>query len=271
MMLGLILTKLMPATTQKIKDSFALQYWGKGVGKSKIGKRIETLIRFYLAHSNKNKGDILEKSHKDFWRNEIDAEWYQKSEARFHDATLPPLAPHIAALNRLIKDTKTRTLCEIGTGDGMLLSHLKNTLASHLTFIGLDLSEQRMALNRNQFSDINFLACDAFDWISQRSEDHTVYITNGGVMEYFSQASLEALFKQIRTEQPHSIISLFHEPIAPDHDLNHDVESRLTLGGEFSYSHNYPKLLERAGFTIQHLEEESHPAGYRALTIIATV
>ncbi|MES2661675.1 MAG: class I SAM-dependent methyltransferase [Pseudomonadota bacterium] len=270
MLIGFILTRLMPQKTQRIKKSFALQYWGRGIGKNKISKRMESVIRFYLAHATKNRDDELEKIHKHFWERQINLNWYEKSQQRFESSTLPVLEPHVKTLKAILENTHISTVCEIGTGDGMFLNHLRQTLHSPTNFIGLDLSAERIAFNSHQFPGLHFFAGDVFEWINHTSTDNTLYVTNGGVFEYSSQKTLTAFFNKIKLQQPGSIIALFHESLALDHKLSTDNESRLTCGGEFSFSHNFPFLFKQAEFRVQHLEEENHPAGYRALTIIAS-
>ena len=277
MCLGFLLSKAMPGRTAEVKDSFTLHYWGGGKAETRVGEKVEALIRFYVANTDNaaSGGEKLEMLHKDFWRSKIDLDWYDNSSDRFERELLPELIPLVEKLKGILAPTNIETVCEIGTGDGRFLSYLREVLQQPIRYIGIDLSADRMDFNRKTYPDTQFVSGDAFEWITSQSSDNTLYVTNGGVLEYFTQRALESLLSHIAREQSGGMLAFFHEPLVPDHDLAKHFSSRLTSAGEYSFSHNYPHLIETAGFAIRHQQEAFEPMGYppgcRTMTIFAEV
>jgi len=98
-----------------------------------------------------------------------------------------------------------------------------------------------------------FEAADATQWIPEHASSNSVFVTNGGVFEYFLQEELETLFKFFADQRKPAAVALV-ETIGTDHNLEREKDS-LIYGREMSFSHNYPHLLEQAGFTIKHQSE----------------
>ena len=167
-----------------------------------------------------------------------------------------------------------RHLYEIGCGGGRVLAYLANRFPQFEELIGIDLGAERIAANRSLHTDprLHFHATDAMKWIPAHAQPKSVFIANGGVLEYFLEEELSRLFAWIATEcAPTAVV--FIETIGTDHDLDAEPQS-LVYGREMSFSHNYPRLLEGAGFSIRHRSEcegDMRDGGGRWIRLVASV
>ncbi|MEZ4266581.1 MAG: methyltransferase domain-containing protein [Myxococcota bacterium] len=269
---GGVLARLLPGRAAAITQDFTRSYWDAAASGSRAGRLVDSLIRFHLAHSRagRDDGKSLESIHKRFWSEKRDVEWFERSSQDFETKALPHLRGPVADLAARLAGKEPARVCEIGTGDGRFLEYLSQNLPPGPAYVGLDLSAERIELNRGLYPDFEFHSGDAEDWIRENGIDRTLYVTNGGVFEYFSLSSLIELLAFIDRTQPDSAVALFFEPIAADHDLTSELDSRLTTAGEYSFSHNYAHLLGRAGFRLESFIDDT-VAGYRAITLYATL
>jgi cyclopropane fatty-acyl-phospholipid synthase-like methyltransferase len=177
--------------------------------------------------------------------------WKDRFERMFlkHDVEV------IDALEEEMKGLAFERLYEIGCSGGQVLEYLAERLASLQRLTGIDLGEDQIAANRKQYdnSKMVFEAADATQWIPEHASSNSVFVTNGGVFEYFLQEELETLFKFFADQRKPAAVALV-ETIGTDHNLEREKVS-LIYGREMSFSHNYPHLLEQAGFTIKHQSE----------------
>lgn len=270
-LLGHVLAIIFPARRQYFEENLNSPYWGKHLSTSRWSRVVDSLIRYYLAHSDKKSGgDKLEGLHKDFWSKKIDPDWYQTSSSRFEESGLLALKPKLEQLFEKIEGRPITAVCEIGTGDGKLIAYLRDHLPGPKRFIGIDLFADRIAVNNQLYPEIEFYAGDAGSWIEQNSADGTLFVTNGGVLEYFSQQSLEKLLEFLAGSQAASMMAIFHEPVLDGHDLSSQMESKLTSAGEYTFSHNHQYLFEKSGFRVLYCADDRE-AGYRGVTLIAGV
>lgn len=225
-------------------------------------------MRFYLAHSDRGNtgGERLESIHKRFWQSQIEDKWFDNTSKKF-DESIPALEGPVKDLKRFLEQRTHTVVCEIGTGDGRFLDHLRGQLNGVERFIGLDLSERRIALNQSLYSGLEFVAADAQEWVPAQGLRQPLFVTNGGVLEYFRPESLEA-FVQVVVKAGGSL-ALFYEPLVADHDLDREPEAKLTTAGEYSFSHNYPAVCRRAGMNIVSMQVNEN-AGYRGICMIAS-
>lgn len=85
------------------------------------------------------------------------------------------------------------------------------------------------------------------------------------------QKELEDIFQHIAQNLAPAIIGVI-ETLGVDHDLKNEKKS-LLYGRELAFSHNYPHLLEKAGFSIvYHSERTGTPqhGGGRWIRVLAT-
>lgn len=91
----------------------------------------------------------------------------------------------------------------------------------------------------------------------------------GGVLEYLAERSLKELFQILSFSAKNSFF-LLCEPLYDDFDLQHDTISKVT-GNEFSYSHNYPKMLLATQAKIIMQKEVHILDHHRLLVLLAEV
>ena len=116
--------------------------------------------------------------------------------------------------------------------------------------IGIDLSEEQVSINNKKFQDnsrMEFVASDGIVWIMKYAKNNTVFVTYGGVLEYFTERRLADFLSYLRVLE--KIIFVAIEPVGIDHDFDVNPNTQL-YGIERSFSHNYPKLFKDAGFDI---------------------
>lgn len=193
-----------------------------------------------------------------FWGGQAGAEWHETQRQRFAGGTLSDeflryRAPLVTQLKELTAaDARYTTLCEIGTGNGLFLQHLSRELHGIQRFVGIDLNRDQIARNRETYagSALEFVGGEVDDWLRTQATGPTIFIA-AGTLECFTEPELVELLKKIRALAVPAAVGLC-EPV------NIDITTATASAprGNTMYSHNYPHLLQAAGFTRfrQHVE-----------------
>ena len=217
--------------------------------------------------------DHLAYLHRHLWNGDHITTFHASAENRFDDWFLPYQSIVIDALEKdLAAQTpgQFHTLCEIGTGSGIVLDYLSRRLAKPgiSTCIGLDLSPAQVAIDAQRFPACRFIAADACEWIPEHAGPGWIFFCCGGVLEYIPQAALAKLFAHtVANHAPARWVIV--EPVDLAHDLINDTKSR-PFGFESTWSHHYPHLLTQAGMTVIY-QHEIHIIGLRWQLVIAGV
>lgn len=174
----------------------------------------------------------------------------------------------VGPLREALEAGRFSTLCEVGTGNGLVLTALAAQLPFLRRLVGLDLSEAQMARNRAEAKDprLSFEVADAAVWLPAHAEPGWAVLTNAGVFEYFAQAQVAALFEGLAARSP-SCLALI-EPLAEGFDPERAVASR-PYNAEKSFSHPYVAMLQSAGFRVRWRAEQRFD-GVRWLLVVAT-
>ena len=194
--------------------------------------------------------DRLVQQHARFWASDASLPFYQRTSSRLQGMFHGDHQPLAEAVENLLAHESFHTLCEIGCGSGVVLAHFASRLPGITRFVGIDLNAAQIERNTQAFAGdprLEFVAGDAFDWISQHARPGMAYFVYGGVLEYFTQARLQALLELIARQSP--VCIALAEPLAKDHDIDAEPVSR-PHGFELSNSHPYPRLMTDAGLTV---------------------
>lgn len=255
--LGEALALLLPAATRRIEKSGAAH------------TLIERVIVAGLISRHRRAGTLesLAHFHGKFWADKYAVDVHGENAARF-DATVGLNEDLIAAVVGKIEQDRFDRLCEFGCGPGKLLSIIAARVTKPATFIGIDLSAEQTARNVSRSGDerVAFVTSDALAWAREHASERTLYVTYGGVLEYFTEQGVKDLFVAVAKQKPACFA--LAEPIARDFDLAAEDRSRA-FGDELSFSHNYPRLLAEAGFRIEWQTEVS--PGFRWLKLVAVL
>jgi predicted TPR repeat methyltransferase len=206
--------------------------------------------------------------------------WKGNSGDRFHDHYAEPrfnlfIEHHskvIDALAGLVERSGARftRLVEIGCGDGAVLAWCAERLPCISEAIGLDINTaviERISVAHPPGGRLSFANAEARDWLMAHPQAGTVMLANGGVLEYFSQDSLDAILQTLALFPPAAIVLV--EPVSPDHDLqNHN--GSFIFGRERSFSHNHRHRLQEAGFDVM-FGEEMQISGTRWMLMIGFI
>jgi SAM-dependent methyltransferase len=158
-------------------------------------------------------------------------------------------------------------LVEIGTGEGAVLAYCAEHLPGITQAIGLDINASVVAdasARHPPGGKLAFVNTDARTWLAANPQPGTVLLSNGGVLEYFSEAAFDGLLQALAAAAPAAVALV--EPVAPDHDLA-TRRGSFTFGAENSFSHNHRHRLERAGFEVV-FEEATPIFGHRGVMMI---
>lgn len=195
----------------------------------------------------------LAELHKNNWVNQ-GKHFFEITDSRFKNDFLPNASFIFDILRKNLsgREGKFNTLVEIGTGSGSVLNYLSDKFPEIEKLIGIDLSEEQVAINNTKFKEkgrLEFVASDGFDWVKNNAKSNTIFVTYGGVLEYFTEQRLAAFLSYVYGLG--KVIFVAIEPIGVDHDFNVNPNTQL-YGMERSFSHNYPKLFKEAGFNLWH-------------------
>src|SRR6478735_9002609 len=180
------------------------------------------------------------------------------------------LREHARPLEFLRRELSTRScpaLCEIGSGNGLALEYLSRQLPEIGRFVGVDVNAEATDNNarRWQHEDrLGFVAADAVSWIDANTGADWTYFSNAGVLEYLPEERVTELY---RITAQRGGWWLLTEPVYTGYDLSTETRSR-PHGNEFSFCHNHPHLLTRAGWDVVE-QYETEVAGMRFLTLSA--
>ena len=233
---------------------------------------IDRLVKSGLYHRAVARGDLdhLAWYHRQFWQGERAAPYFADDG---RDNPKPLLVKQFKLDDRLAEFLDAHPdlanyLCEIGSGDGRTLDYLRKRFPNLNQYIGLDVSSRQNERNRELYNDtdIRFVTGDANEWIRDHARPQTLYITSGGVLEYFSQRELMVMLSGIAKRAAPAIIAVI-EPLDDNHDLMAENTS-FFYGDERSFSHNYPHIFQQAGYEISFCTEH-HATGYRWICLLA--
>ena len=246
MRLGMIMMKLFWWRARQLEKGKARRTWGA----------FDRILRNGLQAKAFHKGDhaLHRAMFSQYWAHEADTvDWVWQN--RFNDEFLAYNVHLVDALEAYLEEGKYEHLYEIGCGHGQVVEYLANRLKSLSSFVGIDISEIQIEKNKKQYTHpkLSFLAGDALSLIQQEAQSRSIFLTNGGIFEYFLQEEVETIFKHIANNLAPAIVGVI-EPVGADHDLSNEFQS-LIHGGELSFSHNYPYLMKQAGFRVVYQTE----------------
>lgn len=203
-----------------------------------------------------------------FWKGETGDFFYARYRHRFDTSFLGPHRIIVSELVALNAKAGFRRLVEVGCGDGQVLDYLATEMPSVEALVGIDINPTIIERNHATYADrprLSFEHAHAGTWLPRHVSAGTVLLTYGGVMEYFSEPDLRALYTaHAGAAQPGhggaNAVALV-EPLAPEHDMERQRQS-FVFGAESSFSHNYPFLLADCGYDVVFAQEMNH-AGVR--------
>lgn len=244
MLLGASLTWLLSARAQRVlHEGDPMQF----------GSLDRLLVTGWVARARRSGNwDALNGLQQRFWAGQGGALFatVDTVAARFEQRFLKHHLGVVTALEQALQQSPpVGGLCEIGSGNGMVLHYLSQRLLGIPQFIGLDLNPEAARSNTARWPDpkLRFVTGEAVGWLAAHAEPGWVYFSNAGVLEYLTEAKMDEMLTLLAARRP-ALFALI-EPIAPDYALEGETASR-THGAEFTYSHNHPERFRRAGWQI---------------------
>ena len=217
---------------------------------------------------NKNYIDLV-KLHQNYWVNK-GSELFIKTKDAFEDVFLSSWTFIFDELQIKLLNSPVQfyTIVEIGTGNGKVLKYLSKKFPKVKKYVGLDLSPIQTEINKEiykSYSKLEFVAEDAVDWVKKHGRSQTIFVTSGGVLEYFTEEQLLAFLREVNNLGKTIFIAI--EPNDADHDfvLNPNFQ---VYGYERSFSHNYPRIFKLAGFKLWHVSKKPSPENWYNLSFI---
>lgn len=200
-----------------------------------------------------NQADFFERLHTDFWQGEGGAVFSKNCEHRFEDLFLSKQKLDFEQLRKVWNQSQPKHIVEFGCNSGLLLQYMTTELARVHSSTGIEINAEQVRQNQesSEFdSRINFCNADGGQWLFKNGKANSLFVSNGGVLEYFRRERLDEMLTHISDNLGPAIFFAV-EPVADDHDWSKTTES-IPFGEELSFSHNYTDLFESNGFKIVH-------------------
>ena len=159
------------------------------------------------------------------------------------------------------------SVCEIGTGNGLLIEYLASRFTRIERFHGIDLSAEQIARNQAIFAEskVEYIHVEASEYIVRHCRPGTLFVTCG-TFECFTQAELEELL-QLTRRTVNMVAFATCDAVDVDYDAKIDRDSRPR--GNLFYSHNYRYLFEKHGYETCFYRIESPKHIYNRLSMLA--
>jgi SAM-dependent methyltransferase len=232
---------------------------------------LDRLIATALADRLLREGrtDVIADMHKSIWKRPDVLAYYATTESWFANRFLTEHVDFVEQLQKVADEGEFHSLCEIGCGRGLLTNYFADQLGRIDRFIGLDLNQPQIEMNRTRFTNpkLEFVATDALTWIKQQMRPGWI-VTSYESLLYFSQAEIEDLFVTVANTLAPAAFGII-EILDRKHDLEREPASQA-FDGVLHLSHNYPELLKRAGYTVRYQDQRT-TGGVRWILILATV
>jgi SAM-dependent methyltransferase len=218
-------------------------------------RRSDRLIMAFLRDQARRCNDtrFFENFHREFWAGDGGTVFSSNCDHRFEDIFLSQQKDDFTQLQEVWAKGRFENIVEIGCCSGLLTEYLTTSLPGVASAVGIDLNEAQISANRcnaDYDSKINFLCTDGFEYVCSKAQPNTLFVTNGGVLEYFSRSQLDQMLSHVSGNVGECLFFAV-EPVAPDHDWSVSRES-IPFGEELSFSHNYKDVFETNGFEILH-------------------
>ncbi|MFK7766934.1 MAG: methyltransferase domain-containing protein [Mariniblastus sp.] len=217
---------------------------------------IDKLLMAHLKERAKRLGHVefFENLHRDFWQGDGGAVFAKNCDHRFEDLFLSKQKEDFDALQALWNSVGgIDRIVEFGCNSGLVLNYLTQNLDGVKSATGIEINQNQVDANQASEgfdSRVKFECADGGDWLFKSGKPSTLFVTNGGVLEYFRRERLNEMLTLISKRlEPALVFSI--EPVASDHDWSKTKES-IPFGEELSFSHNYTDLFESNGFEIVH-------------------
>jgi len=215
-----------------------------------------------------NEEDFFERLHFDFWKGEGGAVFSENCDHRFEDLFLAKQVADFDILQQVWAERKPEHIVEFGCNSGLLLNYLTKNLPGVISSTGIEINADQVKRNQQSSSfdgRIAFECADGGKWLLENGKPNTLFVSNGGVLEYFRRERLDQMLTHIRTTLGRTIF-FTSEPFANDHDWSKTAES-IPFGEELSFSHNYSDLFESNGFEILHQQAVEYDSWKMMATI----
>lgn len=240
---GCAISKVLPSRTNELFDSPSSQPAGFQ----------DKLIMDYLKRRamQENHAEFFERLHLDFWKGDGGTVFSKNCDHRFEDLFLSKQKSDFDQLRTLWGKQRPKHIVEFGCNSGRLLQYMTTELPGVETSIGIEINAEQFHENQTSSrfdSRVSFVNEDAGKWLLDNGSANTLFVTNGGVLEYFRRERLNEMLSHISSQLAPAIFFAV-EPVANDHDWDKTSES-IPFGEELSFSHNYTDLFESNGFQI---------------------
>ncbi len=261
---GQLLAALLPGRRQRHEAHFTMPTSGEP-----DPALVDRLIHDYVGRCNARHPARLEQLHRRFWERQTPQDWYELGPARHKTRHVPIFGPLVSALGAPLRSRQIETVVEFGCGDGRWLAWLHAQWPSIKRFQGVDLSARQIDTNRARYPDLDFETMDLVSWARAHARPRSLFLTQCGVLEYLSQASVDTLLATLARRAPDSMLCLV-EPIADEFSLDVPDAPSEPHGNRFAWSHHYPARLRQAGLEILDLQFRRMD-GYRMMVLLGRV
>ena len=264
---GRLLVKIVPESYQsRVRNEFFTAGGPRGILADIV--RAELNRQYY---SSKTGEETRKRDREVFWGATPGKRWHEFAKARYdeqnlhHSEFLRPrrfLARQISDL--LASSREYRTICEIGTGNGMFLHDLSKQSSSIKRFIGVDLNKEQILENRRTYAatGLEFVHGEITDWIQHQCDGGTIFVAIE-TFEFFTQKELEELFHHIRDKVCPAAIAIL---ALAESTARSEVASRPR--GSIAFNHNYLHLLEQRDYRVFR-QDIQHHIPYDAICLLA--
>ena len=215
----------------------------------------DKLIMAYLKRRAvaRNQEGFFERLHLEFWRGQGGADFSGNCDHRFEDLFLEKQKTDFDKLRSIWGACQPQHIVEFGCNSGLLLQYMTTELAGVKSSTGIEINAEQVRQNQTSStfdSRIEFSNADGGEWLLKNGKPNSLFVTNGGVLEYFRRERLDEMLTHISSNLGPAVFFTV-EPVAVDHDLATTTKS-VPFGEELSFSHNYADLFQTNGFEVVH-------------------